>query len=279
MKTITSVSGGKTSAFIASNYKSDDLVFALVRTDDKDCQFKDKKLVQMVEDRINKPFIGTLEDDIIIHTIFDLEQYLGQKINWVSGITFDEVVNTKGGWLPSKMRRFCTTHMKIEPIFDWWKSNFSQPVIMNIGYRANEINRAKSMLKSLNENGFNEHKTIIGKHKNGNNKWQTFEWRKPAFPLIEDGWFKDEIESFWQNKPVRFAEFNNCVGCFHGRFSKLKYVSQKHESKFNWFIKQEKKGKGNWRDDLSYSDIKNANFQPSFFGFGSSTCESGFCGI
>ena len=169
--------------------------------------------------------------------------------------------------------------MKIQPIFEWWKNNFSEPVIMNIGYRANEVNRAKSMIKSLNENGFNEHKTIIGKHKNGNNKWRTFEWRKPEFPLIEDGWFKDEIESFWQNKPVRFAEFNNCVGCFHGRFSKLKYVSQKHEAKFNWFIKQEKKGKGNWRDDLSYSDIKNANFQPSFFGFGSSTCESGFCGI
>ena len=279
MKTVTSVSGGKTSAFIAANYKSDNLVFALVRTNDEDCIFKDRKLVQKVEDRINKPFVGTLEDDIIIKTIFDLEQYLGQEIKWVSGITFDEVVDTKGGWLPSKMRRFCTTHMKIQPIFDWWKDNFNNPVLMNIGFRANEVNRAKSVLKSTNSNGLSEHKTIVGKHKNGNNKWQTFEWRKPNFPLIEDAWFKDEIENFWENKPVEFAEFNNCVGCFHGRFSKLKYVSQKHKQKFNWFIKQEQKGKGTWRQDLSYKQIKQANNQPTFFGFGSTACESGFCGV
>ena len=52
MKTVTSVSGGKSSAYIAANYPSDFLVFALVCIEDRNCTPKDKKLVQMVSDRI-----------------------------------------------------------------------------------------------------------------------------------------------------------------------------------------------------------------------------------
>ena len=46
----------------------------------------------MVSDRLGVEFIGTLEDDMIIYTIFDLEQFIGQKIHWVTGKTFDEVI-------------------------------------------------------------------------------------------------------------------------------------------------------------------------------------------
>lgn len=104
MKTVTSISGGKTSAYLAANFPTDYNVFALVRTSDLNCKYPDKKIRQVVEDRIQKPFIGTLEDDVIIKTILDLEQFLGKKIDWVSGITYDEVVETKGGLLPSLIR-------------------------------------------------------------------------------------------------------------------------------------------------------------------------------
>lgn len=40
MKVITSVSGGETSAYLAANYPCDDIVFALVRTDDFSCKKK-----------------------------------------------------------------------------------------------------------------------------------------------------------------------------------------------------------------------------------------------
>jgi hypothetical protein len=96
MKTFNSISGGKTSAFLEVHYPSDYRAFALVRTNDKNCLFADSKLRQMVSDRINTEFIGTLEDDIIINTIFDLEQFTGREIKWVTGKTFDEVIsNTK----------------------------------------------------------------------------------------------------------------------------------------------------------------------------------------
>ncbi len=94
--TVTSVSGGQSSAYIAANYPSDFLVFALVCIDDPSCTPKDKKLVQQVSDRIGREFIATAEDDVIIHTMLDLEQYLGQRIDWVVGDSFDTVAREKG---------------------------------------------------------------------------------------------------------------------------------------------------------------------------------------
>lgn len=73
MKTVNSISGGQTSAYIAANYLADYNVFALVTTDDKNCLYPDAKVRQLVSDKIGKEFIGTLEDDVIINTILDLE--------------------------------------------------------------------------------------------------------------------------------------------------------------------------------------------------------------
>ena len=70
MKTVNSISGGKTSAYLAANYPAEYNVFALVRTNDKKCIYPDAKVRQMVSDKIGKEFIGTLEDDFIINTIF-----------------------------------------------------------------------------------------------------------------------------------------------------------------------------------------------------------------
>ena len=96
MKTCTSISGGQSSAYIAKNYPSDYNVFALVCIEDVKSTPKDKKLVQMVSDRIGKQFIATAEDDIILYTLLDLEQFIGKKIDWVVGETFDQVIKTGG---------------------------------------------------------------------------------------------------------------------------------------------------------------------------------------
>ena len=98
MKTINSLSGGKSSSYIASNYKADYNVFSLVRTLDKNCIYPDVKVRQIVSDKINKEFIGTLEDDNIIKIMLDLEQFIGQKIHWVSGKTYDEIIVEKGNY-------------------------------------------------------------------------------------------------------------------------------------------------------------------------------------
>lgn len=284
MKTFNSISGGKTSAYLEVHYPSDYRAFALVRTDDKRCLFPDPKLRQMVSDRIEMEFIGTLEDDVIINTIFDLEQYTGREIKWVTGKTFDEVINRKSGIpnLPQPMRRFCTAELKVEPLFQYWKSLNIDAWECRFGFRANEMRRAKNTDEKLNKNRYLTHKTIIGK-KGNRNKWADIEYQKPVYPLINDGIFKDRIENYWKDKPVRFAWMNNCVGCMHKEPILLKKMMLLHPNKLQWFIDQENKAKimrGNtWRQDVTYEQISYWNPQYELFEDDFNECDSGYCGL
>ena len=284
MITVNSLSGGKTSSYIAKHYPADYNVFSLVRTDDKNCLFPDAKIRQEVSDRLGTEFIGTLEDDMIIYTMLDLEQYIGSKIDWVTGKTFDEITVRKGKrYLPNVTQRFCTTEMKLQPIFDWWRKEINEVVEMRIGFRANEQRRAKTMLEKTNENGNLEFKTIVGKRggKKNQNKWADIEWQKPNFPLIANPTFKDTIEKFWQDEPVRFAYMNNCIGCFHRSPVLLKHMSDKHPNKFQWFINSEENGYGKrtFKNGMKYKDIKRSLKQIELFDEDFNDCDSGYCGI
>lgn len=285
MKTVNSLSGGKTSAYIAANYPADYNVFALVRIEDEAAKFPDKKIRQIVEDKIQAPFIATAEDDVIIYTMLDLEQHIGQKIDWVTGKTFDEIILNQNGkkYLPNVTQRFCTIKMKLEPIFNWWRNNIGEPIETRIGFRANEQSRAMNMLNKTNENGILEMKAIIGRSKTGNkNKWANIEWQKPRFPLIEDSIYKDKIEMYWSDKQVRFAYMNNCIGCFHRNELLLKLMSEKHPTKFDWFIKAEQNPDGierTFKNGISYSTIKNSLKQVALFEDDFNDCDSGYCGL
>jgi hypothetical protein len=308
MKTVTSVSGGQSSAYIAANYPSDFLIFALVCIEDPACTPKDKKLVQEVSDRIGREFIATAEDDTILHTMLDLEQYVGQRIDWVAGATFDDVAKNRGGWLPNKLHRYCTVEMKIKPMFDWWRNNCllqeNEPVKMQIGFRSGEQRRAKKMLERLNSDGLLEEKAIVGQHSNGNNKWAHIPWQRPSFPMIDHGVRRDDVVEFWRDKPVRFAERNNCVGCFHRNAMLLRLMAEKHPEKFAWFerIEQEKlevirskrkeKGiaedkhgrvngryQGTWKDETTYQKIREHKMQSALNFEDFTECDSGHCGL
>tara|TARA_R110000868_G_C10800115_1_gene757002 strand:+ start:227 stop:1075 length:849 start_codon:yes stop_codon:yes gene_type:complete len=282
MKTVNSLSGGKTSSYIAKHYPADYNIFALVRTNDKKCIYPDAKIRQIVSDKIGVEFIGTLEMDEIILTMIELEQFIGSKINWLTGDSFDDVIKNHSGkngvYLPNKMQRFCTTDMKLKPIMEFWNNEINEIVDMRIGFRANEMSRAKTMIEKLNENGYHEDKFIVGKSKNGNNKWKLKEWRIPTFPLIKDAIFKDTIEEYWKDKPVKFAYMNNCVGCFHRNPVLLKHLSTKEENKFNWFMNQETE-KARFKTETSYKNIKATKLQFQLFDDDFNECDSGFCGL
>jgi len=281
LKTVNSLSGGKTSSYIAANYPADYNVFSLVRTDDKNCIFPDKKIRQEVSDRLGTEFIGTLEEDMIIYTMLDLEQFIGSKIDWVTGKTFDEITVRNGKrYLPNVTQRFCTTEMKLQPIFDWWRKEINEVVEMRIGFRANEQRRAKTMLEKANKNGNLEFKAIVGKRKT-QNKWADIEWQKPKFPLIDNPTFKDSIENYWKDKNVRFAYLNNCVGCFHRSPVLLKYMSDKHPNKFQWFVDSEENGYGKrtFKNGMKYKDIRKSLKQTKLFDDDFNECDSGYCAL
>ena len=284
MQTVTNVSGGQSSAYIAANYPSDYFVFALVCIEDTNCTPKDKKLVQMVSDRIGKEFIATAEDDTILHTILDLEQYLGKEINWVAGETFDKVIDSpSAGYLPSALRRYCTSEMKLRPMFRWWKENIGKPVKVQIGFRSGEERRAAKMLERRNEQGLLEFKDIVGKHSSGRNKWAEIAWQYPSFPMIEDGIRRDQVVEYWKDKPVRFAERNNCVGCFHRNPMLLRMMWDQYPNKMEWFASKERgrkyPGDRFSRHGMTYDEIKKHRLQLSLSWDDFTDCDSGHCGL
>lgn len=282
MKTVNSLSGGKTSSYIAVHYPADYNIFALVRTNDKKVMFPDGKIRQIVSDKIGTEFIGTLEEDAIIYTMLDLEQFIGKDIVWLSERTFDEVIETYkmangNNYLPNQMTRFCTVDMKIKPIAQWCYENTELPVEMRIGFRANEISRANKMIERAVD-GIENFKFKVG-NKNNRNQWKELPYRSVKFPLIETGIFKDTIEQYWKDKPVRFAYKNNCVGCFHRSGMFLNHLSKRNEKQFDWFIRMEQKNNCTFKKGITYEKIKNYKTQLELFDDDFNDCDSGYCGL
>lgn len=169
MKTVNSLSGGKSSSYIAANYPADYNVFALVRTNDKNCIYPDKKVRQIVSDKIGTEFIGTLEQDNIIKIMLNLEQKIGNKIIWLSENTFENIISQHNYYLPNIMTRYCTQDLKMKPIIKWWQNEVNEIVKMRIGFRKGEEKRASKTISKLT-NGVEISKMIIGKRKT-QNKW------------------------------------------------------------------------------------------------------------
>jgi hypothetical protein len=281
MKTVNSISGGKTSAYIAKHFPADINIFSLVRIEDRDnlwMKGKDEKTRQLISDKLGTEFIGTAEMDEIIYTILDLEQYIGTEVTWITGKTFEEVIKLKGNYLPNKMVRFCTVEMKIKPIFNWLKENTDLPVEMRIGFRPNEIKRAEGVLAKADETGLEYFETVIGK-KGSQNKWGKVPYRYCKFPLIENNISKDTIYNYWNDKPVRFAYRNNCVGCVNRQPLMISHMASKDLDKVKWFEKQEIKTGNKFLSDVSFSQILNFGIQNTFFDDDFNECDSGFCGI
>lgn len=280
MKTVNSLSGGKSSSFIALNYPSDHNVFSLVRTNDKLCEYPDKKVRQIVSDLLGCEFVGTTEQDNIIEIMLNLSEKV--NIDWITGETFDDVIKKKGGYLPNLMVRYCTTELKMKPIFKWWKENINEVCEMRIGFRKGEEKRQIRMLDKLNSNGLEEIKIVVDSS-GERNKWGMVEWRKPSFPLIANGITQKEVQEFWdKNKDVNFKKgyYNNCVGCFHRNPMFLNKMSQEHRNKMEWFSKMEEHNKPNtFIKGLSYKKIMSfaPQIEMSFDDF--NECDSGYCGL
>lgn len=264
MKIVNSVSGGKSSAYIADNYPADYDVFALVCIDDPKCAPKDPGIIKYVNDKIEKfipefgEFIATAEDDQTLYAMRDLEQIIGREITWVRGASFDTILNGRQTRLPSWARRYCTDAMKLLPTFLWWFNTIGEPCRMRIGFRVDEFER---MLRFFN-NGNKTHYSIPVSCSTQGNKLQrheNFHWRFCDMPLIRDGIDHSDVREYWKNKytthtlfqerrQIVFPEISNCVDCFHKRKETLMYEALINLPKMQWGGGKELLGKGTWLD-------------------------------
>ena len=267
MKTVNSLSGGKTSSYMAVHYPADYELFALVLIEDINCKPKDESLVKFVSDKIGKEFIATAESDLTLKVIIDLEQKIGKEIIWVTGVTFEKL-NKKRKALPNQQWRYCTTEMKMRPIWDWWYKNIGDKIKMGIGFRYDEIERAERLSTSF--------KGIVGKSSTGTrNKLEEIEWREGYFPLIENKIIHYQVKQWADKSGIIFPNDSNCVGCFHKPIQQLRKNFEDEPNKMQWFANQETNAK--WKKEIKYEQIKMIGLQTDFiFGTGSG-CKAGFC--
>lgn len=268
MMTINSISGGMTSSYMATHYPADVEIFSLVCIEDVKCRPKDDTLVKAVSDKIGREFIATAESDLTLRVVFDLEQKIGREIVWVAGNTFEAVnkKETSGHGVANMQWRFCTTEMKMRPIWDWWYRNIGEKVRMGIGFRYDEMERAERMSVSF--------RGVTGK-RGTRKRWEEIEWREGYFPLIDDRVTHLEVKRWADESGLLFPQDSNCVGCFHKSIQQLRKNFEDEPLKMQWFADQETKAR--WKKEMTYEQIKSVGLQQGFNFGGGSGCGGGFC--
>lgn len=266
-KTVSSISGGRTSAYMAIHYPTDINLFAVVLTSDPFSVPKDKGLLREMQNRIPH-FIASRELDDTLKSVLLLEQKLGKEIKFLASTrTFDEVIDSYPA-LPNRRTRFCTVEMKLKPIFEYCYFNLLSPKIndnslsietpveMNIGFRFDEKQRVfrnlgakyNSEIKGLDwsESGGCEpiefsHKCDIEGRFKGKHRWlKSADWRFKQFPLYTDRIVREDILKFWNKYPdFKFPEISNCDYCFFHKNDEIKRQFELHPERYFWWHKKE----------------------------------------
>lgn len=287
---------------MAVHYPADLNIFACVCIDYKPAAPKDLSITKYALEKLNGNFIATAEDEKTLKAMMDLEQYIGQEIVWVRGKSFDQIID-EAGCLPTWARRFCTTLLKIKPIFEY--CYFRHGLIKEqIGFRYDEAHRAYKTDKKENIleliNLFGEVQKVVSylretylnresimknypiSCKNFGDRLQNLEdihWANKSYPMIEDRVVHKQIINFWDGKGIDFPDDSNCQGCHHKSKLRIRNNFETNPEILNWFAMQEQKGKYNtWHDDqLTYLEVFMMEFSQLLeFGDGVA-CDTGYC--
>lgn len=270
LKTISSISGGKTSAYMALHYPADHYLFAAVLTDDPATAPKDPGILAECQRRI-PAFVGSTELEMTYRNLLRLEQRLGQEITWVHAwesqqgyyqqtdqgwlprpMTFNSLIRTRKA-LPNQRGRWCTEQLKVYAIF--WHAYLhlmddpNEVVWMHIGYRTDESRRVLRMQKCKDTIHFPVSCRIDGKDKRQRYAWRDFEWRIPAFPLCDDGVDHLAVLKFWTEQGWQWPNVSNCAMCFYHSDRELQHIAQTYPEQATWAIRQEDEIGARWSAD------------------------------
>lgn len=305
MISVNSVSGGKTSAYLAKHYPADYNIFSLVCIDDYNCAPKDKGLIHYVNAKLEQfipkygEFIASAEDIQTLEVMRDLEQFLGKEIIWVRGKSFDDVIDLgTQNRLPSWARRYCTGQLKMEPIFYWWLHSIGEKVNMRIGFRNDEFDR---MIRFFNNSDPCNFSVPVSCSLKGmkRQKFETYNWRFCQMPLVKDGIDNTDVKNYWKGKTIGgnlfeerkaiiFPEISNCAFCFHKTIEVLMVMAIKNRPLLQWAASQEYKEMGTWLDSrVTYDEIigmadkltadELTFLQKKYSHKDASTCDTGGC--
>jgi 3'-phosphoadenosine 5'-phosphosulfate sulfotransferase (PAPS reductase)/FAD synthetase len=168
-----------------------------------------------------------------------IEAYLGKKIvRTTFGTTFDNLLRTKGGMLPSNHRRWCTEYMKLKPFEDYIGT---EPCINYVGIRGDE-----------NRIGYISHKPNI----------------KAVFPFIEDGIDYAGVVRILENSGLGMPPYtawgrsrSGCYFCFYQQKIEWVRLRKKYPDLYEKAKAYEKPNRKNgnvffWCQDESLADLE-----------------------
>lgn len=280
MKTVNSLSGGKTSSYIAVHYPADYEIFALCCID---CHNAGRAIPldmkQKVNDKLQKycpdqhEFLATSEDPKILKVMFDLEQMIGREIIWVRGMGWEQMIRFKRA-IPNMQKRFCTTIMKMQPIFEFLFKYVELPVKMRIGYRYDEMERADNLDQYFKYAYKCEYRE---KSNTWIHRWTDILWRTGDFVLIMDKIFHYMIREYWEGKGIDFPDDSNCLNCFWKQTAQLRKNFDTDEAIMTWAMIQEDIMHRTFKDDLNLHQIERLPIQLDFFYGTGAGCTAGFC--
>lgn len=268
---------------MAIKYPTDINIFACVCIDYHKAIPKDKAVLKYCLDKLDGNFIASAEHEKTLKVMMQLEQVLGKEIVWVRGKSFDQVID-EAGCLPTWNRRFCTTDMKILPMFEYLYFRYGVTK-QNIGFRYDEWERGfikekgKKPVKKIN--GFMEYPINCNNFGARQQNWDhNIHWQIKNYPLIDDVVFHSTIRGFWENEHPEF-DFpfdSNCRGCHHKPPELIQQNWLETPEVLEWFALQETKGKYNtWHDDIiTYKEKFTMNFDLKI-DFDFTMCNSGGC--
>lgn len=237
IQTINSVSGGRTSSYMAVHYPADLNVFSLVRCDDPSQSPLDPAITRYCESKI-PGFIATTEVDQTLKALMDLEQLLGKTVIWITAKrSFDEEIR-RHNTLPSLRMRFCTEELKIRPVYDWVRGRVYSH---RLGFRLDEARRVYKAMNAKKVKGEPLYDVkSLGDCKRVPRSSKRELWRYLDFPLWMDGVNREHVNSWAENSGIVFPSVSDCAFCFHHTPDNHRQQLQDNPHKLQWWLDMER---------------------------------------
>lgn len=171
-------------------------------------------------------------------------------------------------------KRFCTTILKMQPIFEFLFLRTELPVKMRIGYRFDEMERAER------SNDYFKYSYKCQYRPNSNtwiHRWEEILWRVVEHPLVRDKIVHPVINEYWQGQDIPFADDSNCQNCFWKQEAQLRKNFDTNNPIMQWSKIMEDLQRNTFKDNYSLHQIEKLPIQLDFIYGTGAGCKAGFC--
>jgi 3'-phosphoadenosine 5'-phosphosulfate sulfotransferase (PAPS reductase)/FAD synthetase len=159
-----------------------------------------------------------------------------------------ELIKAKS-FTPNSVMRFCTEEAKVNAIRYFLEAEYG-------------LSGGQKVIGLRHDEG---HRLLKGYAKNaeGNDPWPRY------YPLDKARVTKADVNEFWARHPFDLnlrSNEGNCDLCFLKGRNTLKALIRENPRLADWWIEQERVGKGTFSKDWSYADLaREVREQPNFF--------------